>query len=335
MSEASGVANIVNFEVLGRHVSDASRADYLCRSATLWRAYIKMDADPTHVGFAEWLLSRKPELRGSTWRLYRRAAEYWLSTVDAPQAARDILRDDATNPVVETLPRRKAARRTSALKQKRIPEEDFQKLFVYLKVFCKSENAGLALQWLHAAILTGARPCEWSASRLAGTRLTLATAKFSTWRCLGESRTLDLSGLSATEMAVVAAMVEAGQTMGEHGTYELMQERVSAVLYQACRRLWPRGDRHYPLYSARHQANSNAKGGLPLREVSAILGHSSTRTASRSYGRRKAAWDPEVRPAPPVPASDDVDRVRSVPSAVYRRVPKEDLGGNLPITPHP
>jgi hypothetical protein len=136
-------------------------------------------------------------------------------------------------------------------------------------------------------------------------------------------------------LAVVAAMVEAGRTMHEHGTYALMQSRVAAVLYAACRRLWPRGDRSYPLYSARHQAQSNAKGGLPLADVSAILGHASTRTASRSYGRRTAAWDAEVRPAPPGPAEDDVARVRNARGTTYRREPKDVLSGNLPINPMP
>ncbi len=335
MSEASGAANIVNFEVLGRHVSEGSKAAYLREASKLWRAYGNTGSDQTHEGFAQWLLGRKPTLRGATWRVYRRSVEYWLEAENACDAARQIMRQDAVAPTVNTLAKKGAPRRAGALKAKRIPEADFQKLATYLRVFCKSDNALLSLQWLHACILTGARPSEWENAVLDGHALTLTTAKAGTWRCTGPSRTLDISGMSDTDVAVVRAMVDAGETMRVHGTYDLMQDRVSAVLYAACQRVWPKGDRHYSLYSARHQGTANLKGSLPLRQVSAVLGHISTLTAARSYGRRSSAWDPSVRPAPPVPTEDDVETVRLSPGASYKRQPKSKIPGGPTIGPNP
>ena len=200
--------------------------------------------------------------------------------------------------------------RTSALKAKRIPLADLEKLETYLKHFARSSVARETATWLRAGCLTGLRPCEWRDAALDGAWLTVRNAKTSNDRGNGDERSLDLSALSSEDIRVVGTMGSLGAGWELQREFGARQTQCAAVLYAACLRIWPFPRRHYTLYSARHQALANAKATMSRAEVSALAGHKTERTAQSRYGRRTSAWAQSERPGAAIPSEENTATVR-------------------------
>ena len=198
--------------------------------------------------------------------------------------------------------------RTSALKAKRIPAADLDKLETYLRRIARSEVAIQTADWLRAGCLTGLRPCELRDAVLDGNWLTVRNAKTSNGRGNGPERMLDLSALSDSDLEIVDRMVSTGTGWEMRGEYGDRQRQCAAAVLAACRKIWPYPRRHYTLYSARHQALANAKTSMTRSEVSALAGHKTERTAQSSYGRRTSAWSD--RPGAAIPSADNVATVK-------------------------
>ncbi len=199
--------------------------------------------------------------------------------------------------------------RTSALKAKRIPLADFDKLETYLRRFSCSTVSRETADWIRAGCLTGLRPGEWRHAVIDGTDLIVKNAKTSNGRGNGVERTLHLSALSDADLQIVARMAAVGASWELQREYAQRQQQCAAALYAACLRIWPHPRRHYALYSARHQALANAKDSMSRAEVSAMAGHKTERTAQSRYGRRTSAWAREDRPGAVMPSDANVATV--------------------------
>jgi integrase len=200
--------------------------------------------------------------------------------------------------------------RTSALKAKRIPLADLEKLETYLKFLARSSLARETVTWLRAGCLTGLRPSEWREAVLDGNWLIVKNAKTTNGRGNGVERSLDLSALSGGDLRVVERMAGLGGGWALQGEYDQRQTQCAAVLYAACLKIWPSPRRHYTLYSARHQALANAKATMTRAEVSALAGHKTERTAQSRYGRRTSAWNRSEMPGAASPAAENTATVK-------------------------
>lgn len=256
--------------------------------------------------FAEWAVSLRAGLAPATWRVYRIAAR---------RVVEGLPFDDDALRLLDVAPAARGCRRGSALKAKRVSIADRDRLLAALAL-SRSTRARSLADWLRAALATGLRPCEWAVARLDGTVLLVETAKATNGRGNGGLRSLDLSRLPGEDLRAIRRMAERGAEWRETGLYETEQEAHAALLRSVVRRHYGADGSHVTLYSMRHQALANAKRQMAREEVAALAGHSSTRTAARSYGRRRSAWAPETASgAAPSPA--EVATVRS-PSGTYR-----------------
>lgn len=281
-----------------------------------YRRDLGCDADVSATGFAAWLLEIRPTLRSSSWRLYRSSALHLIQGMpdDDVPAAVALLEAPAPHP-------QPSVRRGSATKEKLIRKPDLDRILAYLRISARSRLAPVLADWLRAGILTGLRPGEWRAATVytegGCTFLVTENEKTTNDRGLGPTRTLDISDFSTRGLECVIRMAAVGARWASDGIFADQLAQCGALLHRVCQNLWPDRDRGYALYSCRHQFTSNAKGVLPLEEVSALLGHCVTRTATRHYGRRSSAWGPED--LPPIP--------RVSPSAVMQ------VRRNTPVYP--
>lgn len=340
----------------GTTVSQATLDAYLRRGQLLFNRYrrevgIDVGAEEiSPVEFVNWLISLKPRLKSATWRMYRQCAYHYVvgfphydvakaiglldtDVIDRSRAPRD---EEMT---ALTGGDGKKVRRTSALKEKRFPLEDYDRVQTFLTTFSRSKLAPVLSDWLRAALLVGLRPIEWRTTELEvrddplaayGRRayLYVLSAKATNGRGTGVVRTLDLTAFPDAELECVRRMVNRGRLWFEDGRYADMQGQCSTLLYAATSKIWPTGRRYaYSLYSTRHQFIANMKVVLTPTEIAAIVGHGVTATASEHYGKRRSSWPPEAIPAPPRPVPEELSVVRDRIRLYQRRFELEIKAG--------
>lgn len=232
-------------------------------------------------------------------------------------------------------------KRTSALKEKRFPHEDMDRVLAYLRSFCRSKLAPVLVDWLRAGIMTGLRPVEWRCSDLVevadpnsayGRRafLYVLNAKATNGRGTGVARTLDLSAFPDDALEVVRRMSGRARGWLEDGSFPDRQAACSALLYATCRKIWPTRKYGYALYSTRHQAIANWKSMMPVAEIAAIVGHGVTSTATAHYGKKRSAWSPEKIPAAPRPVPEELSVVKQRVKLWEQRIEMEKRAGLRP-----
>lgn len=301
------------------------------------------------VDFANWFLSLKPTLKSTAWRPYRQSAKAILESFPLEGAETAIAMIEADVPdgtsttegeteAASTQDRGKMPRRTSALKEKRFPKADFDKVVAYLRHFSRSGLAPVLADWLVAGIWTGLRPVEWQATELEvredrsaklGRRawLYVLNAKSTNGRGNGVVRTLDVSGFSDDALRAVRRMSEAGSGWLLSGTFDTMQSQCAQLLYATSEKLFGRGGKVYALYSVRHQFVANHKAIRKPEEVSALVGHVVTTTAAENYGRRRSAWEPHEVEEIPDPVPEEVATVRKQLQFYEERMRLQRLAG--------
>jgi hypothetical protein len=342
----------------GTTVSQSTLDQYMRRGNLLFERYrrergIPSGSDVAMSDWVSWLLALKPGLKSATWRMYRQAAYHFLEGVPDAEDALAALDADVIDRSREAQPsaaERGLDRQTSALKEKRFPVEDFNKVCTYLRAFNRSKIAPVLLDWLRAGVLTALRPIEWRAADLEivedraaprGRRVYLyvLNAKATNERGSGVVRTLDITNFSDVDVAVVQRMVDRGRQWLEKGVYADMQGRCQALLYQATKKLWERRRYAYALYSCRHQAIANWKAHQDFfdktENLSAIIGHGVTATAAAHYGKRRNAWPPEDVPPPPMAVQEEAARVRKTIVAFKDRHKLRQDAGLAPEGPIP
>ncbi len=335
----------------GTVASQSTLNQYLRRGRLLFERYRRETGtqlaaeDSNPLEFVNWAISLKHGLSSGTWRMYRQSLYHFLDGVpsyDAPKAVALLDADaiDRSRPEAPPPPKdEEADRRTSALKEKRLPVQDFDMLTTYLGRFKRSRLAPVLVDWLRAGILTGLRPTEWKATDLEvrpdpaaayGRRayLYVLSAKSTNGRSTGIVRTLDLSAFPDVDLAVVRRQVERARSWLEDGRYAEMQAQVSGLMYGAVEKIWPRRRYHYTLYSTRHQAIANWKASsLSLPEIAAIVGHGVTATSAETYGKKRSSWPPSRIPAPPRPVAEELAVVRDRVRLFERRLQLEVEAG--------
>lgn len=335
----------------GTEASQATLTQYLRRGNQMFDRYRReLDIrggveDVSPIEFVNWMLTLKPAVKSSTWRMYRQSAIHFLEGVPDAEEAMAMLETDVIDRSREAPPAPPAdqpvTRRTSALKEKRFPWEDYDRVTTYLARFSRSKVARILVDWLRAGILTGLRPTEWRATDLEiveeasaphGRRawLYVLNAKATNGRGTGVVRTLDLSLFGDEDLGCVERMVKRGREWLDEGRFADAQAQCSALLYAATEKLWPRRRFAYALYSTRHQAIANWKATLPpdrYAELAAMVGHGVTATAAEHYGKRRNAWPPDKMPPLPRAVHEEVAMVRQRMKLFEQRIALEQRAG--------
>ncbi|WP_270933303.1 hypothetical protein [Falsiroseomonas oryzae] len=296
-----------------------TQQEYLCRYHALRdRAAEVGVGHDDHLGFAEWVVVERARMRPAYWRKVRQAALAGLDLSGAASArqAERMIRDAPPPPSLST-PRR-------APRAKGIKQNDLAKLLRKLSEQAKTSRiARVLICWLIAGHATGLRPVEWRDAELLQSPsgdplLKVRNAKATNGRAHGATRTLNLGHLLPQQLDAASELLKAIQIEGVTG-FRRLHASCSDLLYKVNRLIWPRRKAIIGLYSARHQYAANAKCARSAAEVAALMGHASSRTAYVHYARRSRAeltFGPDGEPCLPVPAPEEVCRVR-----VSRRSP--------------
>lgn len=140
---------------------------------------------------------------------------------------------------------------------------------------------------LAATVYTGLRPVEWMTAYLSemddAPVLIVQNAK--TKPGLPPTRTLVLTDLASHDIEIIQRTLQFMQSYSDwKGLYNAIKQRVHDVV----RRTLPPTNRYPTLYSARHQFVADLKAaGRAIREISALVGHTSVRTTIAEYGKRR------------------------------------------------
>ncbi|MBO9428079.1 hypothetical protein [Sulfitobacter sp. R18_1] len=338
-------------------ISKKTSAQYLNRGRLLINRYkreqsIPLDYDDFDAHeFVLWLLSQKPTLKSSTWRVYRQAAYHTLQAKpdDDIEDALELLNNDISGRDPEddvssadetdendNEPKRRSYR-TSAKKEKRFPKAELEKYLAFLQYKSRSKLAPVLTDLLIASIYCGLRPIEWRATAFETSRdpstqklyawLYVLNAKTTNARGNGLVRTLDLSDVPARILNAIKRTSERGLSWFEEGKYEEMQSQISQLVYQIGDTLYPRRKKHFSLYSCRHQFIANMKSVMEPEEVSALAGHVVTKTAQQNYGKKRAAWSPGDLRYHAKPIDEEVETVRKTASFYKDRIEKLKMAG--------
>ena len=328
-----------------KRISDNTTQQYSDRGRLLINRYkrenlIPLDYDdfePTD--FVQWLLSLKPTVKSSTWRVYRQAAYHMLEGMPADidhaltLLDNDIIENDSRAGKKENWDGKitRGSHKTSSMKEKRFPKKDLDKVLAFLRYKSRSKLAPILTDWLIATLNTGLRPIEWRATAIERTTdqngktwiwLYVVNAKATNLRANGKVRTLDISDLPTDVIACIERMSNNGLSWLEDGNYDSIKSQVGQLLYSVGEKLFPKKSKSYALYSCRHQFIANMKLIMSPEEVSALSGHAVTKTAMQSYGKKRSSWSPEEITTHPKPIADEVSTVRKTAEFYTDRMKK-------------
>jgi len=253
---------------------------------------LKADAESERIGWSM-----------RTWRAYKAAVMYVLNKDPYGNAdAIDSLRELSSRGM------QRHSTRGPGRKLKNVPTDVASRLLFTLGI---REEIGqydrvrkysdVAANTLAASMKTGLRPIEWLGAvigyvfddsqkqeRLA---LTVKNGKYNRIRANGRSRTIFIDEYSQDELDVIQNVIAA---FAEHeGQLRKLRTEINRELQRGLRKLAKLGqiEQRYTnitLYSARHQFAADAKSAnLPYREIAALLGHKSQKTASWHYARKQ------------------------------------------------
>ena len=326
-------------------ISKKTMDQYLNRGISLHKRYKRetrepFDVETNPVNFVTWLLSMKPTLKSTTWRVYRQSSYYFVEGSPSENREEALLMLD--NDIIDvsrtpqpTHKEKNLARRTSSSREKRFTLEDWNTIMTYLTNFSRSQLAPILKDWLRAGLYTGLRPNEWKMARIEHydnnkikkTYLYVLSCKSSNDRTTGAVRTLDITDFNDMEYSTVKRMVELGNHWQEMGIYSKMQGQCSNLMYKITQNIWPRRKYSYSLYSARHQFIANLKTCMRPDEIAAIVGHGSTATAESHYGKRRSGWSDKNIPTIPSPVPEELSVVRDQMKHYYDRIKLEVKAG--------
>ncbi|SOC25876.1 hypothetical protein [Thalassospira xiamenensis] len=335
--------------VSGTTASQSTLDQYLKRGHELFSRYrrernIHASAeDISPIEWVNWLLAMKPDLKASTWRVYRQSAYHFLEGFPSHEtpSAIGMLDADVIDRHKEGLSEEREGphddERTSSLKRKNFPLEDMDKVLTYLRAYSRSKWAPVLIDWLRAGVLTGLRPIEWRMTDIevrslpdgrTAAWLYVMNAKATNGRGNGVVRTLDLSEFSRADLDCVQRMVDRSQKWLENDQFSRAKSDCSNLLYSLNKKLWPARKTHFALYSCRHQAIANWKGSDVAPEViAAIVGHGITATAAEHYGKKRSAWAPEKIPVIPGAVPEELSKVRQRIRLFNDRIKLEKAAG--------
>lgn len=304
--------------------SPQSCAEYLAKASQMTRRAARelSLAAPTPQEVAAHVIALKPEWSKSTWRYIKSALIYaWEEQGgDECAAAIQLLAHQSQSECLKT------SLRTSGRRAKAFSDTDLHEVLRGIRT-TRSQYAPVLSTWVLLGNQVGIRPHEWGMASVIRTApasigdlhfegqdgdvpyLRIRNAKATNGRTHGEFRHLNLSGLAP---ALVESIERFAQMMGsivEAGSYRRTYESCSRLLRRVNSEIHKNdSERWIQLYSPRHRFSSLAKLHLTQEETAALLGHATTRTAEKHYGkRRSASGSMGARPV-----AMEVDRIRAV-----------------------
>jgi integrase len=268
------------------------------------------DQDHLDAMIAKWISveAESGKYKASTLRQYKAAMVYILEKENLDEHTLKILKEvKVPNRVKGTIP----PSRTSAKKLKHISEDDVRLFLDEWLPASKSKRAMLLRSWFKASLITGLRPSEWEHARLSpnSEELIVRNGKATNGRAHGPERTHRLINLRPEDREYIIYLVRyLTKYFSCGGDFKKLLKSLSNTLYLESRKCWPKRKRHISLYTARHQFSANMKAnGLGNREIAALMGHGSARTATIHYAKRHKGKKLE---AYVMPREEEVARVK-------------------------
>lgn len=292
-------------------------AIYAKHARSLFKQAGQFSEKPTGKQIGEvvrWFVQRDGEWEKSTIRSYRASlccvVEQAASTrlIDPAEArALSAILETADTSGAPT-PRRGGALRTSSKKRKSAPETELRALRDH---FAKrrSDVAVLLRGLMHFGPQLGLRPIEYADATVLDQVLQVRCAKATNGRGLAPTRTIDLRDVPERELAGLRSfLVVFRRVLADAGSWARLHASLARALSRACDSL---GIAKVSLYTLRHQMLATAKRSMTPKEVAALAGHKTTKTATQHYARRRSGWK---RPLRVCPTPDMVERVSSPPT---------------------
>jgi hypothetical protein len=281
-------------------IAESTKSSYRSNARLLLEQFARSNDQPFEpMAFCNWLAATKFPLAAATWRVYRASALFYIEEhfpLAHSQCSEYLAMFSSHN-------KPKGIIRT---KQKGYSETDFSALLTFIKgriVNPRTRGSG-KIWWenlyftLIAGDLVGLRPCEWGiAPRIdiyeGQCNLVIDNAKTTRGRAHGPTRTINITKLSEAEVSAIQKKIELTADAIALGLCKNMndyQKRTREYLLLANNAVFPNADKTIAAYSTRHQVVSEYKSteGNTKEGLAAILGHRSTETAGKHYGRKRS-----------------------------------------------
>jgi hypothetical protein len=295
------------------------------------------DIDPRQ--FVNWLLGLKPVLTINTWRNYRAAAAAVVQSIPSEhidEALGMLYADlnvgmDEGRPGFNSKGKEKSGEIGASLPARRMEHQHYESLVHSLRLTSRRRAVEWLMDWLRAGINTGLRPNEWTLTSIErrpdrryphGERIWLHVVTGKAAEGRGTYRTLDISNFSRETLESVERMVARSREWVMAGRYAQRHGEVSRLFRKTCQVLFPRMQKHYTLYSLRHQFISNMKTLYSREELAAMASHVSVDTQVERDGKKRLSWTKGEIVEIPMPVEEQVKQVkkRIEPLDVRRRL---------------
>lgn len=225
----------------------------------------------------------------STWRYYRSAIIYYAEV----EFNNNKLNEKQLEKIKELLKKtnakeEKKSGNTSNTKKKSFNTNDMKIIDDFLKN-SKSKWAKTTRIFIRAARYTGLRPIEWKTVEYNEEKniLIVQNAKNTNGRSFGKTRVLNLDHLDENKIKDIKIQVALVKNIMDKNSWEIYYEGCSALLRRVTRKIWPNRDKYPTIYSCRHQFSADMKAsGCSEKEVAALMGHLSDKTAQTHYGKK-------------------------------------------------
>lgn len=248
--------------------------------------------------FCNWLAATKFPLAAATWRMYRASVLFYIEEhfLSAHSQCSEYLSKFSSH---------NKPKCTIRGKRKGYSEAEFSELLEYIRRGMHNPRTrGNGKAWwtnlyytLRAGDLSGLRPSEWLNARIeiidGKHNLVVSNAKTTHDRAHGETRTINISELSLEDISIIQSKIEATKDAIASGLCKDIddyQSNTRRYLLLANNAVFPNADKTIAAYSTRHQVVTEYKStpGNTAEGLAAILGHRSTETAGKHYGRKRS-----------------------------------------------
>lgn len=236
------------------------------------------------------LIGSKPGWSKSTWQQYKAATMYYLA------AHREHGWEAALSRLeLETVEGcRSRTTKTSGRRMKQVSDDNFRAVLGEIKQLGGKYAEHLTV-WLRLGALFGLRPHEWCHADIVnkdpeghvGSFLKVRNSKHSNGRGNGEWRHIDIGEAGANNVKAAAKFIIKMRKIVAQGDYERTYDGSRRLLYRANKNVFGASGKWLQLYSPRHKFSSIAKHSLSLAHVAALMGHSTDKTATMHYGKKR------------------------------------------------
>ena len=280
-------------------------------------------------------IEQKTSWARSTWRQIKSALIYRYECMGTENSAKAVmlLKSESQEGAI------KRANRSSALRKKNITDDEMR-LVVETVRACRSSYSEVLGTWLVLGAVFGLRPHEWTKTTLVNLSqadiegrgdavvkrpyLRIENGKNSNGRTHGKYRHLNLENIPDEVVAGAVEFAIFMSSLDANNEYDKYYAGCQKLLARVNLRLGYSGKKRIQLYSPRHKFAANAKTYLNLQSVGALMGHSSDRTATFHYAKkRRASGGIAVKPL-----SSEVMRVKQKKEALPSFIASKQISKN-------